>query len=56
MVSFSIHFPIKRHCEFAKCRQFKRFQIFVPSFVAVLKGLLELELPKAVANIFTEGL
>lgn len=31
-VSFSIHFPTKAFCKSAKCRQFKRFQIFVSSF------------------------
>jgi hypothetical protein len=37
-VSFSIHFPITCYGEFAKCRQFKRFQSFVSSFPSFGRG------------------
>jgi len=37
-VSFSIHFPITCYDEFAKCRQFKRFQSFVSSFPSFGRG------------------
>jgi hypothetical protein len=37
-VSFSIHFPTTCYDEFAKCRQFKRFQSFVSSFPSFGRG------------------
>jgi hypothetical protein len=39
LVSFSICFPIKGFSKTAKCRQFKRFQIFISSFPIFGRGL-----------------
>jgi hypothetical protein len=37
-ISFSIYFPIKGSGRYPKCREFKCFQIFVPSFPSFGNG------------------
>src|SRR5882724_9363792 len=37
-VSFSMHFPIEGSFKCTKCRQLRRFQIFVPSFPSFGRG------------------